>query len=184
MKHRCTECIGRDMLTIPSRRQFLRLAVLGGGASLLAVAWPGHRASAAGKTEALLLSCMDYRLIDETERFMAGRGLQNNYDHVVLAGASLGALTEKFPTWNETFWQHLDIAIDLNKIQKVIVMDHRDCGAYKVILGQDFFKNRAKETKVHTAKLKALSKLIKEKHPELEVELLLMDLDGKVETIA
>jgi len=62
-------------------------------------------------------------------------------------------------------------------------MDHRDCGAYKVILGEDFFKDRARETEAHTTRLKELLKLIKEKHPKLAVELLLMDLDGKAETI-
>jgi len=63
-------------------------------------------------------------------------------------------------------------------------MDHRDCGAYKVILGEDFAKDPAKENKVHSEKLKELAKLIKKQHPKLEVELLLMSLDGKVESIA
>lgn len=165
------------------RRTFLKLGVLGGGASLLTLALPGGAARAAGKTEALLLSCMDYRLIDETERYMAGRGLRDKYDHVILAGASLGALTDKYPAWNKTFWEHLDVAIELHQIHKVIVMDHRDCGAYKVILEEDFSKDRVKETAVHTQKLKDLQKQINGKYPKLEVELLLMDLNGKVETI-
>ena len=76
------------------------------------------------------------------------------------------------------------MAIDLHKIRKVIVMDHRDCGAYKVILGEDLAKNRSKETEVHRTKLRELKKKISEKHSKLEVELLLMSLDGKVEAIS
>lgn len=165
------------------RRRFLKLAALG-GAGVLALALPARRARAGGKTDALLLSCMDYRLIDDTERYMAGRGLRDKYDHVILAGASLGALTEKYPAWNKTFWEHLDVAIQLHQIHKVIVMDHRDCGAYKVVLGEDFAKDPAKETAAHAAKLRALRDQITQKYPKLEVELLLMDLQGSVEPIA
>ena len=166
------------------RREFLRLGVLGGGASLLALALPGGRVRAAGNTEALLLSCMDYRLIDETERYMTNRGLRDNYDHIILAGASLGAITEKYPPWNKTFWGHLDVAIQLHHIQRVIILDHRDCGAYKVILKEDFAKDPIKENAVHSEKLKELRSQIKTKYPKLKVELLLMDLDGKVEKIS
>jgi len=91
----------------------------------------------------------------------------------------LGTLTKKYPTWNKTFWEHLDIAIKLRSIHKVIILDHRDCGAYKVILGEDFAKDSAKETAAHTTQLKRLSALIKKKHPKLEVEMLLIALDGK-----
>ena len=167
----------------PGRRRFLQAAVLGGGASLLAATWPVGVASAQGGTDALLLSCMDYRLTDNVEQYMRNRGLGKKYDHVILAGAALGALTDKYPAWNTTFWEHLGVAIELHSIHKVFVMDHRDCGAYKVILGEDLAKDRKKETEVHTAKLRELRTKIMEKHPKLAVELLLMSLSGKVERI-
>lgn len=65
-----------------------------------------------------------------------------------------------------------------------MVIDHRDRGAYKVILSEDFAKDPAKETAVHSSTLKELRKLITAKYPQLEVELLLMSLGGKVESIA
>jgi len=95
-------------------------------------------AASAHTTEALLLSCMDYRLIDDIVRYMDGRGLTNQYDHVILAGASLGVLNDQFKNWGKTFWDHLKVSIDLHHIKRVILMDHRDCGAYKVILKADF----------------------------------------------
>ena len=163
-----------------TRRRFLQLIALSG--SLLAFLLPGAT-QAAGKTEALLLSCMDYRLTHHTEQYMSGRGLREKYDHIVLAGAALGAITKKYPAWNKTFWEHLDIAIQLHDIHKVMVLDHRDCGAYKVILGEDLAKDPAKERGVHASQLKQLASLIKERYPKLEIELLLMSLDGKVEKI-
>ncbi len=139
---------------------------------------PGHT------TEALLLSCMDYRLIDDITRYMDGRGLTNQYDHIVLAGASLGALTSNFKDWNQTFWEHLKISSDLHHIKKVILMDHRDCGAYKVILKADFSKDPQLETRIHGKFLRDLMVAIHKRYPELEVERLLMNLDGTVQKIS
>lgn len=166
------------------RRQFLKTLALGGGAACLTVLSPLADLRAAGQTDALLLSCMDFRLVDDTARYMASRGFTDKYDHIILAGAALGALTDKFPAWNQTFWDHVGVAIDLHKIHQVLVLDHRDCGAYKVLLGEDLAKDPAQETAVHATQLKRLGKLIKEKYPTLDVELLLMALDGKVEVIS
>jgi carbonic anhydrase len=167
-----------------SRRKFLQLAAWGGAVILLDASSRLPQARAASATDALLLSCMDFRLMDENERYMSGRGLRDKYDHVVLAGASLGAITDKYPAWNKTFWEHLDIAIKLHNIHMVVVMDHRDCGAYKVILGSEHVKDPKKERDTHAAQLKKLKGMINEKHPKLKVEMLLMALDGKVETIS
>lgn len=138
----------------------------------------------AGHTDALLLSCMDYRLVDDTEKYMSDRGMRDKYDHVVLAGASLGALTVEYPSWNKTFWEHLDIAIKLHNIHTIILMDHRDCGAYKVILGDEHTKNADTEKATHALELRMLKAEILKKYPTLKIEMLLMSLDGKVETIS
>jgi len=167
----------------PNRREFCRLAALGGGAALFGLTLAERRVRAA-TTDALLLSCMDYRLTDATERYMTGRGMRGKYDHVILAGASLGAVTTKFPDWGKTFFEHLDVAIQLHQIHQVMVLDHRDCGAYKTILGQDLAGNRAHETEVHAQQLHALKTEIKKRHQALDVELLIMALDGKVDTVA
>ena len=166
------------------RRRFIQLAALGGGAGLLAAAPFLPEANAAGNADALLLSCMDFRLMDGIGRYMSGRGLRDKYDHVILAGASLGAVTDKYPAWSKTFWEHLDIAIKLHHVHTVIVLDHRDCGAYKVILGADHAKDPGIEKDTHAAQLKKLKTQIAQKYPKLKVETLLMALDGKVEVIS
>lgn len=165
------------------RRKFLELVALGGGAGLLAAATHVPQARAAGTAEALLLTCMDFRLMDEIERYMSARGLRDKYDHVVLAGASLGAVTDKYPAWSKTFWEHLGFAIEQNGIRRVIVIDHRDCGAYKLILGEEHLKDAKAEKQAHAAELRKLKDQIRGKYPEIEVEMRLMSLGGRVEAI-
>ncbi|HKO09590.1 MAG TPA: carbonic anhydrase [Alphaproteobacteria bacterium] len=172
----------RHALAVPDRRRFLALLAFGTAAALAGV--PLASAFAAEGTDALLLSCIDYRLTDATTRYMDGRNMAGKYDHMALAGASLGAETGKFPAWRTTFWEHLEIAIDLHHIHQVVLLDHRDCGAYKLILGKDFSKDPKKEYEVHAKELRRLKAAIARKYPSLETELLLMALDGSVETVA
>lgn len=166
-----------------SRRGFLKLATLGAGVTLMAPMMMS-RPARAGSVDTLLLSCMDYRLMGHVAGYMNARNMQANYDHVILAGASLGALTDKKPAWGEAFWDHVAVAKELHHIKRLIVMDHRDCGAYKVFLGMDVASDPAKETAVHGQYLTKLKAMVKERHPDLEVELLLMGLDGTVEKLA
>ena len=158
--------------------------MLGAGAAAVASTLGGSAAMAAGQVDALLLTCMDYRLENETLAWMDGRGLRDKYDHVVLAGASLGAQTQQRPDWGRTFWQHLDVAIQLHHVHKVIVLDHRDCGAYRVFLGERAVATPALELAVHTTYLRKLKAAIARRRPALEVELGLMSLDGAVQPIA
>lgn len=165
-----------------SRRRFLQTITLGGGAALLS-SLPASKARA-GHCKALLLSCMDYRLTDKTEAYMESRGLKEDYDHLVLAGASLGALTDKYPEWGKAFRDQLGIAKTLHHIETVLVLDHRDCGAYKVFLGEEAVKDAATETASHATYLRKLRAAIKGDHPDLNVELGIMALDGTVEAVS
>lgn len=135
-----------------------------------------------GQAEALLLSCIDYRLPGKIARFMEGRGLAANYDHVILAGASLGATTSVYPQWGQTFRDHLDLAIKLHSIRRVIILDHRECGSYRVIFGTNLAGDEEKAQ--HARELHRLARAIRGAYPALEVETLLMSLDGSVEAIA
>jgi carbonic anhydrase len=81
----------------------------------------------------LLLSCMDPRLLDDTVTFMNHDNLENRYDHVILAGAALGALgggSKKYKHWKKVFFDHLAAAVSLHRIEDVYILEHRHCGAY------------------------------------------------------
>ncbi len=167
-------------LTI-GRRSFIKLAAVAGGTTLFFA--PARRAAAAGKAQVLLLNCMDYRLVDDIHEFMETKGLEDQYDQIILAGASAGVLHEAFAGWHETFWTHLDVAVDLHGIHKVMVIDHRDCSAYKIAFGPEHANDPVAETKVHSEMMAVLAATLKARKPELEFEGYLMALDGSVEEI-
>jgi len=73
----------------PGRRGFVKLAAVTARAGLVA-GWMPSWAFASGTAEALMLSCIDYRFVDPQAKFMSGKGLDGEYAHVVLAGASPG----------------------------------------------------------------------------------------------
>ena len=133
--------------------------------------------------DVLLLTCMDFRLQDETVNFMEREGLRNNYDHIVLAGASLGVQTRERPDWSRAFWDHLDTAIKLHGVKKVMILDHFDCGAYKVFLGEAAVKEPKAELTAHTQRLRLLRSAINVQNAMLEVELGIMSLDGNVMSV-
>jgi hypothetical protein len=161
-----------------------RRRLLGVAGAVAAVGAAGiNEAFAAGGTDALLLNCIDYRLTGFTGPFMADQGLAGRYDQVVLAGASLAAMTRKFPAWGTTFWDHVKLALDLHHVHKLVVVDHRDCGAYNLVFNKDFSKDPAEEFKVHATTMRALRAEVARRYPQLQVQLFLMALDGKVETV-
>lgn len=53
----------------------------------------------AHQAKCFLVTCMDFRLIDDVTHFMDRMGYNNNYDQFILAGASLGFVQDKFPHW-------------------------------------------------------------------------------------
>jgi carbonic anhydrase len=114
---------------------------------------------------ALVLTCMDLRVLDETTEYLHENGLKNEFDHFVVAGAALGVLNK--PHWGETFWDHLGLAIKLHKIDEVHIFEHQDCGAYKLLLDperQAECKDPVQEKHVHHEVARALQRKILERY--------------------
>lgn len=138
---------------------------------------------ASGKAKAIMLSCMDFRLVDDLVGFMEAQGLHDEYDHVVLAGAALGAIHQQFAEWHKVFWDHVGLAVKLHHVEEIIVIDHRDCGAYKLALGASSIDTPEQETQTHSIIISAFKQLAASRFPELAVRGYLMALDGTVEEI-
>lgn len=144
----------------------------------------------AARGPVLLLSCMEYRLMDDIVQFMDHDSLTNRYDHVILAGAALGALgacTPEYQHWKQTFFEHLHVAHKLHHIKDVYILEHRDCGAYKEFLGAegDFDDDQeVEEATCHRKYAELLQREIdswaKEHGIKLRVKAFLMDLRGRV----
>jgi hypothetical protein len=131
----------------------------------------------------LLVTCMDFRLRDEVEKFMELRFGPDQYDEIALPGASLGAFNEEFPHWQKTFEDVVQLSIQLHQTSKIIFLDHQDCGAYKKLKGEMCCHEKAKETQVHAEQFHAVRSLLHDKFPDLQIETLIMGLDGQVETV-
>jgi carbonic anhydrase len=160
-----------------TRRGFAGLSCATFAASLLS--WPAR----AAEIEALAFSCIDFRLVDAAVKFFDTDIRPKDYDLLALAGASLGAVSAKFPSSNAAFWNHVDIAKSLHHIKKVVVLDHRDCGAYKVAFGKEFAAEHNAETAQHKEMMAQLKASLAKKHPDLASEFYLMALDGTAEKI-
>lgn len=133
----------------------------------------------AHKAKAIVITCMDFRLIDDAVKYLDSIGYNNNYDEFILAGASLGYNQTKYDTWAETLNNHIELAESLHEIKEIIVIDHISCGAYKLLYNRESIP-RDEEIKLHAKNFKAFKKSIGQKYPQFKVTTLLMDLDGKI----
>ncbi|ALN41773.1 hypothetical protein ASQ44_07275 [Rickettsia rhipicephali] len=131
----------------------------------------------------LLISCVDFRLIDETDKLMKQLGLEDNFDKVSLPGASLALVNDKYTYWGKTIEDTIEILQELHNIKQIVFLDHRECGAYKILIGQEQLNTKEKETVAHAAILNKARDIIKEKFPQLKVYTFLMGFDGVVEQI-
>ena len=88
------------------------------------------------KYQALVLSCIDPRFQTIVFNYLKKRKLNGKYSSFTIAGSAIGVTAPKFRKWHKTFWENLETSIKLHKIKKLIVINHRDCGAAKIINGK------------------------------------------------
>ena len=132
------------------------------------------------KYKAMVLSCMDSRFQHFVYNYLKKKKLNGKYSSFTIAGAAVGVTAKKFKKWHKAFWDNIDTSIKLHKINKLIVINHRDCGVAKIINGKkEFSKNN--ETKVHKSSFKKIKKIFKSKYPKLKIELKLISLNKKIE---
>jgi carbonic anhydrase len=164
------------------RRRWLQLTVGGliAGAVAPWLAW----AEDGKKFDAMVLSCIDPRFQVPVSKYAAAHKLTGKYSQFSIAGAAIGVVAPAFKDWHKTFWDNLDASIQLHRIDKVIVINHRDCGAAQIAYGDAAVAGRAAETQTHRAALAEFRKQLAERQPKLTAETGLMALDGKFETMA
>lgn len=134
------------------------------------------------KPEIMLLTCMDYRYAHRIVDVMDQQGLRFKYDMFVLAGASLGGNAGEGnahtvpASWQEALVSHIRAARAINHpIKKLVILEHRQCGAYNYFLGLDWAKVYPhQELDVHLAQVKKLAAYLKGIFPDLEVDAILL----------
>ncbi len=132
------------------------------------------------KYKAMVLSCMDPRFQNKVSNYLKRRKLNNKYSAFTIAGAAVGVTASKFKKWHTTFWENLNTSIKIHRIEKLIVINHKDCGAAKIVNGKKEFSSQ-NEIKIHEKSFEKIKSNLKKKHPRLKVELNLMSLNGKID---
>ena len=120
------------------------------------------------KYEAMVLSCIDPRFQAKVFNHLKRKKLTGKYSAFTIAGAAIGVTHKKFKKWHSTFWDNLDTSIKLHKISKLIVLNHKDCGAAKMVNKEKKFISLI-ENKIHKESFINLKKKLKKKYPNLKV---------------
>ena len=133
------------------------------------------------KYKAMVLSCIGPRFQPIVYNYLKKKKLVGKYSAFTIAGSSIGVTAEKFKRWHKVFWDNFEISIKLHNIKKLIVINHRDCGAAKIVnLKKEFSK--INETKIHKNSFQKIKKIFKKKYPKLSIELKIISLNNKIET--
>ena len=132
------------------------------------------------KYQAMVLSCMDPRFQPIVFNYLKKKKLCGKYSAFTIAGSAIGVTATKFKKWHKTFWDNFETSVKLHNIKKLIVINHRDCGAAKIVNGNKMF-DKSNETKIHKASFIKIKKKFKKKYPKLKIELKLISLNKKIE---
>ena len=130
--------------------------------------------------KAMVLSCIDPRFQPIVYNYLKKKKLNGKYSSFTIAGAAVGVTANKFKKWHKTFWDNIDASIELHKIKKLIVINHKDCGAAKLVNEKKQFSEKNEE-KIHDMSFQKLKKIINRKFPKLDYEFYLMNLNSSVQ---
>ena len=131
------------------------------------------------KYEAMVLSCIDPRFQSKVFNYLKRRKLVGKYSSFTIAGAAVGITNKNFKKWQKTFIENLSTSIQLHKINRLIVINHKDCGAAKLVNGKNQF-DEFNENKIHEDSFKKLKKILNKKFPKLYYEFYLMNLKSSL----
>ena len=127
------------------------------------------------KYEAMVLSCMDPRFQPKVYKYLKAKKLTGKYSAFTIAGAAIGVTHKKFKKWHSTFIDNLSTSIKLHKIKKIIVINHEDCGAAKIINGKKKL-NSIIENKIHKESFKKIKKALNSRFPTLKINFKILSL--------
>lgn len=99
--------------------------------------------------EAVVLSCIDFRFIKQTNDFIENVLKIKSYDRPAIPGCTK-SINEAINN-DDLSIKCISIPIELHKVKKVVLIHHQDCGAYG---GSKKFNNINEEKEFHINELK------------------------------
>ena len=127
----------------------------------------------------MVLSCIDPRFQTIIFNYLKKKKLTGKYSSFTIAGSAVGVTAKKFKKWHKVFWDNFDTSVKLHNIKKLIVINHYDCGAAKIINGNKEF-SKINETEIHKNSFQKIKKKFKKKYPKLSIELKIISINSKV----
>ena len=112
------------------------------------------------KYKAMVLSCIDPRIQSKVFNYLKRKKLTGKYSSFTIAGGGIGVTANRFKKWHSTFWDNLATSIKLHKITSLIVINHNDCGAAKIVNGKKKF-NISVENTIHKESFIKIKKELK-----------------------
>ena len=119
------------------------------------------------KYKAMVLSCIDPRFQSKVFNYLK-TCLTGKYSSFTIAGGGIGVTAKKFKKWHSTFWDNHQLQLNFIKLSSLIVINHNDCGAAKIVNGKKKF-NLSVENKIHKESFIKIKKELKKKYPNLKV---------------
>jgi hypothetical protein len=137
----------------------------------------------ASAADTFVVSCIDPRFVEEPSALLEMLGRTGRYSEMRMAGAALAAVDETRPAWGTALWENLAASRQLHGVRRVTFLNHRDCGAVNAWAGRKLSADPADELQVHSELLNRAAAEVRRRHPDMEVEIKLMELDGSVRAL-
>lgn len=115
-----------------------------------------------------VVSCIDYRLVNDIVDFMNSLGYNGQYDQIMIPGASLAMYD---PVYQQSLLNSLDLAVNLHHITEIYLIDHMDCGYYTLKLGDN-------ELQAHIESLTLARHALSTRYPHLIVHTYILNTEG------
>lgn len=128
------------------------------------------------KAQACALFCMDFRFKNETLNYLGKELNLKDLDIITVAGASKNIANPKVLTDYRFIIRQIGLSIDLHEIDKIILINHADCGAYG---SREFFGGAEKEKLVHVKDLLKSKKILAKRFESQEIILIYANLKGE-----
>jgi carbonic anhydrase len=125
--------------------------------------------NARGKNANIVIFCSDPRVVKwlNNNEIRAKLDLADSFGAISATGSIKFFLNEKI---SDKLFRQLDILVEHFQPEKIIILNHTDCGYYKS-LNQD-------EEKFYLADLATAQDLISQKYPSLKIETYLLDTES------
>lgn len=117
------------------------------------------------KAQAVVLACMDFRFRKAVQNFLETDLGLHDVD-LKTDGGGVKMLLENGAV-NEWICKNFEIAFELHGVERIILINHTDCGAYG---GSKRHESEQAEKSFHENELRKAVELLKNKYPDKQVK--------------